>query len=373
MMLSVIVPVYNAEKYLGKCIESIINQEYKEIEIILVDDGSSDNSGKICDKFALKDNRIKVLHQENAGPLKARYNGVLASKAQYITFVDSDDWIDNDTYSSFQSAMEWGVDIIVYLKQVEREGVGTYIPEETYKEGVYDRKDIEEKILCNAVWDFEKERPGLTQSLNDKIFRRELLIRSYKKAECVPNIHYGEDPLILFPILQWTNSMYISNKCSYHYRKTVAELPSYLKDDSFFDKANTWFQYLLENTTGIPQIRKQLEYIYLYLLNLRKEIYGDLKKNDEYIFPFKSVKAGTRIVLYGAGVVGNTYMDQIRRSDYCEVVAWVDKNFTKYSSNVSNPDCIKNLQFDCIVVAIQSEKVRQEVISSFESMGYMVI
>ena len=373
MMLSVIVPVYNAEKYLGNCIESIISQEYKEIEIILVDDGSSDNSGKICDEFAQKDNRIQVLHQKNLGPLRARYNGVLASKGMYTTFVDADDWIDNNTYMNFLAPMEMEVDIIIYAKKVEREGAGIYHLDNFYQEGMYYRNDIEKKILCNAIWDFEKKSPGLTQSLNDKIFKKELLVRSYKQAENVPNIHYGEDPLILFPILQWVNSMYISHKCYYHYRKSVGNIPGYLKDSSFFEKANVWFQYLTDNTKEIPQIRKQLEYVYLYLLNLRKEIYGDLKKNDEYIFPFKDVKVGSKVVVYGAGVVGNTYIDQIKRSGYCEIIAWVDKNYMKYSESVSNPNYIEGLEFDCIVVAIQSEEIRQEVISHFKSKGYMAI
>lgn len=167
--------------------------------------------------------------------------------------------------------------------------------------------------------------------------------------------------------------MYISHKCYYHYRKSVGNIPGYLKDSSFFEKANVWFQYLTDNTKEIPQIRKQLEYVYLYLLNLRKEIYGDLKKNDEYIFPFKDVKVGSKVVVYGAGVVGNTYIDQIKRSGYCEIIAWVDKNYMKYSESVSNPNYIEGLEFDCIVVAIQSEEIRQEVISHFKSKGYMAI
>lgn len=94
-LISVIVPVYNVEKYLPECIESIINQTYKNLEIILIDDGSPDNSGKICDEYAGKDNRIKVIHKKNEGVSEARNVGMEVAKGNYLTFVDSDDWIES--------------------------------------------------------------------------------------------------------------------------------------------------------------------------------------------------------------------------------------------------------------------------------------
>lgn len=93
-LISVIVPVYNVEKYVGKCIESIINQTYKNLEIILVDDGSSDNSGKICDGYAGIDSRIIVIHKKNAGLSEARNSGLDKASGEYVMFVDSDDYID---------------------------------------------------------------------------------------------------------------------------------------------------------------------------------------------------------------------------------------------------------------------------------------
>lgn len=97
-LISVIVPVYNVEKYLHKCINSILNQTYKNLEIILIDDGSTDNSGKICDEYALKDNRIKVIHKENGGLSSARNAGLDICSGDYIGFVDSDDYIAEDMY-----------------------------------------------------------------------------------------------------------------------------------------------------------------------------------------------------------------------------------------------------------------------------------
>ena len=95
-LISIVIPVYNVEKYLEKCIKSIINQTYKNLEIIIVDDGSPDNCPKMCDEFARKDKRIKVIHKENGGLSDARNAGINIAKGKYITFIDSDDYISND-------------------------------------------------------------------------------------------------------------------------------------------------------------------------------------------------------------------------------------------------------------------------------------
>lgn len=95
-LVSIVVPVYNVEKYLKKCVESIINQTYKNLEIVLVDDGSTDNSGKICDDYSISDERVKVIHKQNGGLSDARNVGIDNSTGKYITFVDSDDTIEND-------------------------------------------------------------------------------------------------------------------------------------------------------------------------------------------------------------------------------------------------------------------------------------
>ena len=96
--ISVIVPVYNVEQYLDRCVDSIINQTYKNLEIILINDGSTDNSGQLCDELAKKDDRIRVIHKENGGLSDARNVGINVAEAELIGFIDSDDYIDEDMY-----------------------------------------------------------------------------------------------------------------------------------------------------------------------------------------------------------------------------------------------------------------------------------
>lgn len=112
--ISVIVPVYNTEPYLCRCLDSIVNQTYKELEIILVDDGSSDKCGTICDEYAAKDNRVIVIHQENAGLSAARNTGLDAATGEYIGWVDSDDWIEPDMFQNLcQGILKNNADIAV--------------------------------------------------------------------------------------------------------------------------------------------------------------------------------------------------------------------------------------------------------------------
>ena len=99
-LVSVVVPVYNVEAYIARCIESILSQTHRNLELILVDDGSLDHSGAICDAYAEKDSRILVIHQENAGVSKARNAGIDQAKGEYLSFVDSDDWIEPDHIQS---------------------------------------------------------------------------------------------------------------------------------------------------------------------------------------------------------------------------------------------------------------------------------
>lgn len=113
-LISVIVPVYNVENYVSKCIDSILRQTYKNLEIILVDDGSTDRSGAICDEYALKDNRIRVIHKENEGLSGARNTGLALARGRYIGFADSDDWLAEDMYGSlFRALTETNADIAV--------------------------------------------------------------------------------------------------------------------------------------------------------------------------------------------------------------------------------------------------------------------
>ena len=112
--IGVVIPVYNTENYLVKCVESVLNQNYEALQVVLVDDGSTDRCGKICDDFAQRDSRVKVIHQVNKGKIESRYIGAFNAKTDYITFVDSDDWVAENTYNGLLELLDREIDIISY-------------------------------------------------------------------------------------------------------------------------------------------------------------------------------------------------------------------------------------------------------------------
>lgn len=127
MKIGVVVTAYNVEKYIEMCLISIMNQTYRELEIIVVDDGSTDNSGKICDRIAGRDARVTVIHQKNRGPIIARLEGVRNAAADFISFVDGDDWLDKNLYSDLTKKNMIGkVDLVSF-------GAITYHSENDWK------------------------------------------------------------------------------------------------------------------------------------------------------------------------------------------------------------------------------------------------
>ena len=154
-LISIIVPIYNVEKYLPKCIDSIINQTYKNIEILLINDGSTDNSGKICDEYALKDTRIRVSHNENGGVAVARNKGIKMSTGDYIAFVDSDDYISTEYCEKMLAAvLRNNADIAICKLHDFVEGQDVQLEEKTYSEEVYSVDQmIENNIILSGIFD----------------------------------------------------------------------------------------------------------------------------------------------------------------------------------------------------------------------------
>ena len=135
--VSIVVPVYNVQEYLKRCVDSILAQTYENMEIILVDDGSKDSSGQICDSYAEKDNRIRVIHKENGGSNSARLAGVRAAMCEYICFVDSDDWIEPVMIEKMMEAAEREQADIVASGIYVDEPVRPWIWKNGIRQGVY--------------------------------------------------------------------------------------------------------------------------------------------------------------------------------------------------------------------------------------------
>lgn len=213
--ISVIVPVYKVpEEYLRKCIESILNQSLKELEIILVDDGSPDNCGNICDEYAKKDSRINVIHKENEGVSSARNIGISKARGKYISFVDSDDWIENDFYEKiFEYAIDNDVDIAIsgFLKEINGKSHEVLKKE---KSQIFTRQEAQYRLLDRKIY---------VWGLWDKIYKNKLI---KGKVFFDKTLDMGEDLDFVWKILKVSEKIgYISlNKYHYVKRKNSATL-----------------------------------------------------------------------------------------------------------------------------------------------------
>ena len=165
--ISIIIPVYNVEKYLAECLDSLINQTLKDIEILCIDDGSKDNSLEILNEYAAKDDRIKVFAQKNSGPGAARNLGIQHAKGEYLTFVDSDDWLkENAMEVVYNCAIEKNTDMLFFS------GINYY--DEFYQETVFLKNVIVDKELINFENSY-RSCLGLPVSTYGKLYKTEFL------------------------------------------------------------------------------------------------------------------------------------------------------------------------------------------------------
>ena len=210
-LISIIVPVYNVEKYLDKCIESILNQTYKNLEIILVDDGSKDNCPKICDDYAVKDNRIKVIHKINGGLSSARNEGLKVTNGDYISFVDSDDFIEKEMlYKLLHTLEKNDSDIAICgYNAVDEEGV---VLEKLKLLDKNHEEIIISKVESQNDYFEKKNKRGIYTVAWNKLYKKELFLN-----KAFPEGRLHEDEALTFKLLYEAKKIVYLNEALYNY------------------------------------------------------------------------------------------------------------------------------------------------------------
>lgn len=220
---SVIVPIYKVEKYLNQCVESVLTQSYGDLELILVDDGSPDGCGKICDACAEKDARVKVVHKENGGLVSARKAGAAVATGDYVVCVDGDDWLAERCLEKYSEIIRnHDIDLIVSRGGYADED-GTVIEHRgrwPYRRGLYARADMEKEIFPILMQNGRAEY--FVPSVVDKVYRTEL----YKKIQLSVSdkIKIGEDGACTIPYIWNSRSMFITDAISSYYRQTGSSM-----------------------------------------------------------------------------------------------------------------------------------------------------
>lgn len=203
--VSIIVPVYNASSTLYRCIDSILAQNFSDFELLLINDGSKDNSGVICDEYVAKDPRVRVIHKENGGVSSARNLGLDNAKGEWIAFVDSDDWVAVDYIKNLYSHTTDNIDLVVSFP--------TYI----YNDGSSKIPKYKEKRVCEHNFEkiFVEHSMHQNTSPWSKLFRKKLIEEN--KIRFCEEMHIGEDLLFLYNFMLVSIRIYISSETDYMY------------------------------------------------------------------------------------------------------------------------------------------------------------
>ena len=214
MLFSVIVPIYKVEKYLKRCIDSVLTQTFDDYELILVDDGSTDGCPAICDEYAKQDSRIKVIHKENGGLVSARQAGIRIAQGEYIFNLDGDDALLPEALESAQKLIrETGADMVCFGYRNYMDGQIADLVEDLVDEGLYDRQKLRRYIYPKLLCDLEMHH--IFYFSWGKALKRELVLKHQLNVN--PAISLGEDLACMVPCYLEAEKVYISKKPIYLY------------------------------------------------------------------------------------------------------------------------------------------------------------
>ena len=302
-LVSIILPIYNVEKYLEKCVCSILNQDYNNLEVILVNDGSTDKSLEICERLQKKDNRIKIINQKNLGVSAARNNGFYYSKGDYICFIDSDDIIEIDMVSTLVKLLQENecevANCNIHIIEKDKTERNFYTNKNIK---IYNSSELKKYFLLGKV----------SHACWDKMYKREVL----EKVNFVLN-STSEDRYFCWKLYKTINKMVVTSKVGYHYirknENSITSRPLSLKNISRIEEAlNVKNDVLLH----YPELYDEWEYYYLNGLDnlASKFIEQKIKKDDKLYKYYEFIILELEIILKHS----NPYIDVKRKNSLLE-------------------------------------------------------
>lgn len=372
-LISIVVPIYMIDKYVGICIESLLNQTYKNLEIILVDDGSKDRCSEICDLYATKDARIKVIHKENGGLVSARKAGVLAATGRYIGFVDGDDWVGAGFYQSLYNAIsqnDCDVAIAGFSRDLFNQTKSIY---NTVPSGYYEGESLK-KVFKEMISYGEFYRHGISTYHWNKLFKREVILKH--QLEISDDVSIGEDAVVVYATLLDCKRICITDNCAYHYRQRE---DSMLKSSVDFEKEMVRVRALYNNlsvaVSNHPQeynLQQQVDDFITGIFIIRSGGFLSSKEDGLDNFPFGCTLSGKRVVLYGGGTFGQQLMKRFVKDSSCDIVGWLDDDYWEYRRcclNVDPVETITSIDFDYAIIASLDKTYLKSAIRRLKDYG----
>ncbi len=371
--VSIIVPVYNLVSYIEECIKSIQKQTYQNLEIMIVDDGSTDGSSELCDRIARDDSRIKVIHQKNAGVVVARGRGIQEATGKYMSFVDGDDWIDPDMIKTMVEQIG-NADLITMgvYEQVSSDNVVERYDE--FPEGVYAGKTRMSSILSKMIYDDDKSQlqPMTPWGVN-KLFLSAMVKEIYQELDS--DITFAEDTVFVYKYLLRCHSIVISHQPFYHYR--------YRQDSALHTVNNRMLMNINRVYLALEADFRRHDLGDCLLLQLQKWIlimdcwaingymgFDERIYIPEFVADISNIE-NKRLILYGAGKVGKAAYAQFQKFGY-QLVLWVDKNYEHYQSMnlpVTMPEEIFHSEYDVIYIAVSEQSVAEKIKDELSEKG----
>ena len=361
LKISVIVPVFNTEKYVHECLDSLINQTYKNIEIVVIDDGSTDESGNICEKYAKKDERVILKHIRNQGVNHARKIGLGLASGDYIAYVDSDDWLDLDTFQKLISHMEDNLpDIVAFGHTKEYPKAADKRPE-NIEDGFYTIKEMEERIDQLLVDEEYFYIQTISAMIGGKLVKRSLIIKN--QGFINDRFRIGEDVALFNRYYSQSKEIMVINLCSDHYR---------VRDNSAIQTVNSadytgfleFVKCLVDGigdrkSTKIPS-KILCDIFYQIMFCFPEKV---LNKSVAELNMFKGVKKGSKVIIYGKGIFSKGLAKYISETGFVKLLGIVD--------SLDKDQIFQLGDYDYILIAITNGKLVQRIYKELLKMGVL--
>lgn len=375
-LISIVIPVYNSEMYLAQCLDSVCRQTYLNLEIVLVDDGSTDESYHICAAYANMDSRIKLVRKENGGEASARKAGFSASLGDVIMFVDSDDWIDSDFIEKMYAEMEkYHADIVV-AGYTEWFGGKEKTVWNKLKAGVYKRSQLEKDIFPSMLCCEDYFVLGLWPYFWNKMFRRNVMEPYLMTLN--EKLVVGVDAVCTFPAFLDADMVSIMQYAGYHYRIHQSSIMHKFRSEAE-EVENIRIQYqefkkIFENHTHSKILLPQMNRYIMHHLMVRAALFLErkMRESDANLSMLEEMEEGSKVILYGAGAFGNSLYYAYRQSGIFSIIDWCDRDYEDKQAMgypvVSAKEALQK-EFDYILIAVLSKKAKEQIQSELLSYG----
>lgn len=363
-LISVIVPIYNVENYLYRCVNSIVQQSYDNLEIVLVDDGSTDRCGEICDDYCEKDSRIKVVHKRNGGLVSARKAGAAAASGDYVINVDGDDWVEKDYFENFvRGILSHEPDIIYSTKHYK----DYYNHSDIIKVNMLDQKEMY-RIYSGEYGFLKCEESNVTYGLWLVCVKRKLYVQVQNSID--DNIVDCEDVSCIIRLMARTDKVLFIDEGGYHYVQrsdSITHNKRKFSDIVLHDTLNYLDQVGISRNCGFQNVIAGMYGI----MKLSTE-FGQFQKIEyDYLFPFSDVKKGSNVVVYGAGSLGKLIIEHILDTKQYSLVSWVDTNEKTeiHGIKIEPVNKLLTIKYDKIIIATVKRRLMNEMCSTLEALG----